>query len=363
MGLAVFILSLLVILIMSGKSFRLIYSGPNKLFFSLFILYSLIVSIVHRNTLGFLISICFFFFFLFFNYYQEKVCPDYLEVVLKITLYASFILFIYAFLEYFNVIGEWDYAFISPLFGGDHPERVQTTFYNPNYYALMLEFFILIGLYKINETDKSPKKTLYGAITLCNILAVYFTGNRSTPVVFVSSIVIFYFLLGKIKVALTVLFTLGPLFILLILTGNYPRVENLSWAFQDRFNIWETALQGIRDNLFFGQGPLTYRNIYMLYDGQQTYHAHNIILDTLLSHGIVGTSLLIYPFSWFFRLWWKMKKDEKLRGQFALHGSLITAVLIHGIVDLGILWFQTGFLFLLILLTVPNFMREQSSLS
>jgi len=167
--------------------------------------------------------------------------------------------------------------------------------------------------------------------------------------------------LGKIKIALTVLFTLGPSFILLILTGNYPRVENLSWALQDRFIIWETALQGIRDNFLFGQGPLTYRNVYTLYDGQQTYHAHNIILDTLLSHGIIGTSLLIYPFSWFFNLWWKLKKDEKLRGQFALHGSLMAAVIIHGMVDLGILWFQTGFLFLLILLTVPNLMREQSS--
>jgi len=193
MGLVLFILSLLFILVLSDKSFRLMKIGSNKLFFNLFILYSLVVSIVHMNTLGFWISICFFFFFLFFNYYQERVRPDYLEIVLKITLYISFILFIYAFLEHFNVIGEWDYTFISPLFGKEHPERVETTFFNPNYYALMLEFFILIGLYKINETDTPHKKSLYGVITLCNILAVYFTGNRSTPFVFVSSVAIFYF--------------------------------------------------------------------------------------------------------------------------------------------------------------------------
>lgn len=361
MGLGLFFLTLLFVLVRRDVTFRRLEMKPNNLFFSLFIVHSLAISLVHMNALGFWISICFIFYFLFFNYYQENVRPDYLEIVLKITLYISFLLFIYAFLEYFKVIGEWDYTFLSPIFGKEHQERVEVTFYNPNYYALMLEFFILIGLYKMHRKNKKYKKVFYGVITLCNILAVYFTGTRSTPVVFVSTVVIFFLLLGKIKTGLIVSVILGTLFVLLIMSGNYPRAENLEWALQDRFYIWETALKGIRDNLLFGQGPLTYRNIYELYGGKETYHAHNIILDTLLSYGIVGTSLLVYPFSWFLKLFWKIKDNENLRRQFALFGSLIAVVLIHGIVDLGIFWFQTSFIFLLIVLTAPNLMRKYST--
>jgi len=355
---ATFLVTTVFLLIKRDLKFSRLEMTPNKITFIFFIVYSLIISMIHMNTLGFWVSLAFIFYFLFFSYYQKNVRPDYLEIILSITLYISFFLFVYAVLEYFKVIGEWDYSFLSPIFEKNHQERVEVTFYNPNYYALMLEFFILIGLYKINRKNKKHQKILYGLITLCNLFAVYFTGTRSTPVVFVSTVIIFYLLLGKIKKGLIASGILGTLFVLLIISGNYPRAENLGWALRDRFYIWETALKGIRDNFFFGQGPLTYRNIYELYGGQETYHAHNIILDTLLSYGIIGTSLLIYPFSWFLKRLWKLKNNEKLRNQFALFGSLIAVVVIHGMVDLGIFWFQTSFLFLFIVLFVPNLLKS-----
>lgn len=359
-GLTFFFLSLFVMLAISKPSCQWMKVGSIKITFSIFIVFSLLVSLIHSNVLGILISIYYIFVYFFFNYYQEKVRPDYLDTILTITLWASFLLFFYSVLEHFQLIGEWDYSFILPNFGKEHPERVETTFFNPNYYALMLEFFILIGLYKIERADERSQKGIYLLITLCNVLAIYFTGNRSTPLVFVSTVVIFYFLLGKIKTAFIALFLLGSLFLALFFTENYPRMENLSWALKDRFLIWETALKGIRDNFLFGQGPLTYRNIYELYGGQETYHAHNIILDTLLSYGVLGTSLLLYPVTWFLKLLWKMKDNKKLRSQFALYGSLISAVVIHGMVDLGIFWFQTGIIFLLIMLTAPNLMRKKN---
>ncbi|MCP6347079.1 hypothetical protein NL431_28665, partial [Klebsiella pneumoniae] len=78
--------------------------------------------------------------------------PYYVEELLNIALIGSFIIFIFATFEYLNWVPEWDYSFISPEINRIHNGRAEATFANPNYYAMMLEFFFFIGLYKMMRT-------------------------------------------------------------------------------------------------------------------------------------------------------------------------------------------------------------------
>lgn len=357
-GLTVFLIFFVLLLSFEGIPNLFSDLSTSMRFLWAFALYSFVVSLLGRNSIGVLISIFFPLLLMFFKYYQENVRPPFLENILTITLYTSFFLAIYSGLEYMEVFAEWDYTFISSMMAIDHPGRVEATFFNPNYFATMLEFFVVIGLYKITKEKETRQRLIYTMITLGNIVVVFFTGSRTAPIIIISSLVIFFVMLGHKKIGAHLLILFGLIFLAMIATGNYPRMESVLWALEDRDMIWETAVKGIKDNFLLGQGPLTYLNIYDLYGGKETFHAHNLFLDALLSYGIVGCSLLLYPAIQSVKLMLEMSKHEQLRHQFALYCSLTAVVLIQGITDLGILWFQTSFLFLMITLTAPNLLKE-----
>lgn len=330
----------------------------STLFLWVFIFYSFMVSLLHKNNWGILITFVYFFILVFFNYYQEHVRVEFLEKIFKIALAASVILCAYSLLEYTEFVQEWDYTFFSRKFNMGHPNRVEATFFNPNYYAMMLEFFIIIGVYKAAKTKNWVYRIIYSFIILFNMIAVIFTGNRTAPFVVLVSIVVFYFILGYKKTSAAILLIAGVGLLVLVVTGNFPRIDSILIALDDRMKIWETAILGIKDNFIFGRGPLTYRHVYWIYDGYETFHAHSSYLNIFLSYGIVGTSLLVYPLWKYVGLVRKMKHYKSLRFFRALTWSLIAIVLVHGITDHSIFWFQTGLLFLMIMLVVPNALKK-----
>ncbi|OYW67938.1 MAG: hypothetical protein B7Z25_06885 [Aerococcus viridans] len=122
--------------------------------------------------------------------------------------------------------------------------------------------------------------------------------------------------------------------------------------------MWDIALKGLRDNFWFGQGPLTYLMIWQDYGEKYTQHAHNIILDTLLSYGVIGTTILAIPIVSLARNINQMRKYPILRRRLALICSFGSVVLLHGMFDLTIFWLQTAFLFLFIVLAANNMLKE-----
>lgn len=327
-------------------------------FLWVFTAYAFLVSVIFQNWIGAIISIGFVFVILFFNYYQQAVRPYFVEELFNITLIASFFVFIFAVLEHFNLIYEWDYTFISETMSKVHPDRVEGTFFNPNYYAMMLEFFVVIGLYKLMRTKKVRKKITYTLITLCNLLAIYFTGSRTSYVVVLLSLFVFFYVIGYKKMAMTTVIVLSSAGLVAFLAGWLPRMDNLLWAFEDRFYIWNTAGEAFKDNIWFGQGPMTYMNIYAEYGGKYTQHAHNILLDTLLSYGILGTLILAIPMGRYTLTLHHMRQHPSLRLRLALITSIISVVITHGITDVPIFWIQTGLLFLYIILPAKNMLQE-----
>lgn len=327
--------------------------------FWIFIAYSISISLVYQNWLGVLISFGFAIYLIFFKYYFDSIKPYFVEDLINISLIASFILFIFALLEHFQFIQEWDYTFISEAMGKQHADRVEATFFNPNYYAMMLEFFIIIGFYKLTRTKKLRKKLAFAFITLCNLSAIFFTGARTSFMVVVGSIVVFYYVYGYHKQALISLGIMILAVVGLMLTDLFPRMDTLSWALGDRIHIWQTALRAIRHNYLFGQGPLTYLQVWNEYPGgKSTIHSHSIYLDPILSYGIVGCSILFLPFYRLASMIHTMRRYPALRLRLALICSFISIVLLHGLLDLTIFWIQTSFLFLIIVLPIKNMIQE-----
>jgi O-antigen ligase len=324
----------------------------------IFIAYSAVISFVYQNWAGFGISIAYILIALYFNYYQQVIQPYFVEELLNIALIASFIIFIFATMEYLNWVPEWDYSFISPEINRVHNGRAEATFANPNYYAMMLEFFFFIALYKFMRTTKLRKKFVFLFIGFCNLFATIYTGTRTSLLVVIGTLFVFYYIMGYKKIAVGTFLTGTITVLIAIKSGLLPRFEDLGFAFEDRFVIWDIALKGLRDNFWFGQGPLTYLMIWQDYGEKYTQHAHNIILDTLLSYGVIGTGILAIPIASLARNINKMRQYPILRRRLALICSFGSVVLLHGMFDLTIFWLQTAFLFLFIVLASNNMLKE-----
>lgn len=347
------------IILASLGAFRRFDSRQNASpYLWVFVAYSILISIIYQNYVGIGISFAFILLIFYFYYYQTTIKPYYFEELLNIALISSFVVFIFAFLEHFNYIPEWDYTFISKAMGRMHRNRVEATFFNPNYYAMMLEFFIMIGFYKFFKTSKWRKRLAYTFITLCNLTTLFFTGSRTALLVVVAAVFVFLYVDGFKQTAIYSFLGACVLLTILYFLNLLPRMDDILYAFEDRFVIWDVAVKGLKDNIWFGQGPLTFMNIWQDYGEKYTQHAHNIVLDTLLSYGIIGSGLLTVAFYPFAKILNKMRQFPQLRRRLALICSFIAVVLVHGLTDLPIFWIQTAFLFLFIILSAKNMLHE-----
>lgn len=326
-----------------------------------FMAYSFIVSIYHQNYLGALVTLAFVLYLVYFSYYTEHVRPHIIENIMMVCLVASFFLFIYAVLESLHLVAEWDYSFIYSGIDKNHWYRSEAFFANPNYYAMMLEFFIVFALYKGRTSRNKWMKAFCLLSIVWNSVAIVLAANRTSPIVIVASIFVFYFICGYKKSAMSLVAAIAILLLFMNGQGLLPRMDNLSFATSDRMEIWTAAVKGIRDNWLTGQGPMTYMHVYMNYTDNFTQHAHNIFLDILLNYGLIGTLLLMQPLASYVKVIYEMKDYPALRNRLGLMCAMITVVIVHGLTDVTILWVQTAAFFLLIALTAPNMLKEEKA--
>lgn len=332
----------------------LLIKNKTSLFFSLFATYSLIISLFFHNVAGVAMSLFYFIAILYLSYYHEHAPPDLFDQIINVCMILSLSIFAYTLLEYFNIVPEWDYSFIHPDLNSNHSNRVEATFFNPNYYAMVLEFLIIMGLYKIATSNTPWHQSFYLFIVIANCLAVIFTGNRTAPVVVALAVFVFFYVIAFKRTAIFIALIIMTVMIIFILSGYYPRLEDLSWAINDRIDIWHTAWEGIKENFIFGRGPYTYTLVYDDYGGKFTYHAHNIYLDTLLNYGIVGGFILCLPIIRYCRWLFSMHQYPQMKEKAALYSSFVCIFLVHGLTDMSIYWFQTMAIFMPIMLLLPT---------
>lgn len=225
--------------------------------------------------------------------------------------------------------------------------RPVSTFFNANYYATIVEFVILIAMYRM--VTNAQNRRFYLAVIGCNLVGLYLSASISAVMALGCATMVFFFLKGKRRMTGMVAVA-GVLLVAssLVLPELFPRIAVIDQSWDQRMDIWGTAIKGIQHHPLFGGGAAAYRMACEEFFGYKTYHSHNLYLDTLLNFGFVGAAVIVVY------LWAQIKMVlVRLRSRVCgnmniLLASASAAVLVHGFTDVTIFWGQTGMLFLLI---------------
>lgn len=323
---------------------------PKSKYPLLFCVLTFSISLLYGNYLGALCSLGILAIFMFVIFYRSIITERLFELIVDASCIVSLFCFGWALLEYYSIIQSLDYEFFQLEIADDPFYRVNSTFFNANYYAMMVEFLVLMCVYKMMNA-KTLRRIIFYVITIgCNLLGLYLSGCRTAWVPFIITIPLM-FLLNNHKryfyasVAIIVVAGLS----VFIVPELFPRSDSLGLYLETRIDIWKVSFEAFRDAPFFGRGPLTYNHIYSIYGGPATQHAHNVFLDPFLSFGFVGVGLLVAYFWQNGKEVWHLYAQKLNMRLFSLIIVFIITVILHGLLDFTIFWVQTSQIFFLVL--------------
>mgnify|MGYP002974715939 FL=1 len=314
---------------------------------------SFVVSLFYQNYYGFVCSIGILVILSFVLYYRIHIDSRLFEYITNCIIVLSIFAALYGLIEYIGILNSYNIDQFEIMIFNRPQDRINSVFFNANYYAMMIEFFVCLTFYKIlkiKDIKLEWKKFIYYvAVIGLNLFVLLLTACRTAWPALAGGILIMLIVDKHHKTCACILALVIVACIYFLLNpSKFPRVDNIVAYFMTRAGIWEVAIQNIITHPLFGEGPMTYMHIYPLYHGHPTEHAHSIYLDPLLCFGIVGLlTIAPYIYSNIQRLYrlWKLKVDKTL---VALIVSFTVMIFIHGILDYTIFFVQTGFLYLLI---------------
>lgn len=326
---------------------------PKSRFIIYFSLLSAIVSLFYQNYYGFVCSIGILVILSFVLYYRIHIDSRLFEYITNCIIVLSIFAALYGLIEYIGILNSYNIDQFEIMIFNRPQDRINSVFFNANYYAMMIEFFVCLTFYKIlkiKDIKLEWKKFIYYvAVIGLNLFVLLLTACRTAWPALAGGILIMLIVDKHHKTCACILALVIVACIYFLLNpSKFPRVDNIVTYFMTRAGIWEVAIQNIITHPLFGEGPMTYMHIYPLYHGHPTEHAHSIYLDPLLCFGIVGLlTIAPYIYSNIQRLYrlWKLKVDKTL---VTLIVSFTVMIFIHGILDYTIFFVQTGFLYLLI---------------
>lgn len=226
--------------------------------------------------------------------------------------------------------------------------RPMSLFHNANCYGMMIEFVIIIAIYRIFTNAKQKK--FYFAVVAANLFGLYLCASISSLVALSAAALVFLMMKGKYRLAgglvlAGVLFFALGLFVPDLLPRDVPGIDK---TMVQRLDIWITSLKGIREHPLFGTGAMSYQMIYERFAGYKTYHSHNLLLDTLLNYGFVGLGAFGAYIILQLKLLGMRFRNHICSNMNILMAVMFVAVLVHGLTDVTIAWIQTGLLFLMV---------------
>lgn len=320
----------------------------------LFLSYSTVISILAQNWMGLVASVGMFLFTIFFLHYQSILSHKFFRLILQFVLFGSVLSAAFASLEHFQIVKKFNYAFLSPNMQVWHQNRAEVTFFNPNYYGTICCFCIMIAFYLFTTTKLNWLKVFCVIAVFVNLFGLNFTQNRTAFPAIIAGAIIYLFTTIKNWKAFWLsigVFAIGLSFLFSSDLG--VRMGTLDSSMEERISIWDAGMALFKQNPFWGEGPLTYMHSYPRIHAPYHEHAHSLYIDTILSYGIVGTILLVLSSVAPVRLMMDMSQESGKRPIIGLYLSFLTVVAVHGIFDLALFWIQSGFIFLLVMCSIP----------
>lgn len=341
-------------LIFTGDMKSILQKMGEHLMLLLFLGYSTVISILAQNWMGLVASVGIFLFTVFFLHYQSILSHKFFRLILQLVLFGSVLSAAFASLEHFQIVKKFNYAFLSPNMQVWHQNRAEVTFFNPNYYGIICCFCIMIAFYLFTTTKLNWLKVFCVIAGFVNLFGLNFTQNRTAFPAIIAGAIIYLFTTIKNWKAFWLsigVFAIGLSFLFSSDLG--VRMGTLDSSMEERISIWDAGMALFKQNPFWGEGPLTYMHSYPRIHAPYHEHAHSLYIDTILSYGIVGTILLVLSSVAPVRLMMDMSQESGKRPIIGLYLSFLTVVAVHGIFDLALFWIQSGFIFLLVMCSVP----------
>lgn len=341
-------------LILTGDMKSILQKMGEHPMLLLFLGYSTVISILAQNWMGLVASVGMFLFTVFFLHYQSILSHKFFRLILQLVLFGSVLSAAFASLEHFQIVKKFNYAFLSPNMQVWHQNRAEVTFFNPNYYGIICCFCIMIAFYLFTTTKLNWLKVFCVIAGFVNLFGLNFTQNRTAFPAIIAGAIIYLFTTIKNWKAFWLsigVFAIGLSFLFSSDLG--VRMGTLDSSMEERISIWDAGMALFKQNPFWGEGPLTYMHSYPRIHAPYHEHAHSLYIDTILSYGIVGTILLVLSSVAPVRLMMDMSQESGKRPIIGLYLSFLTVVAVHGIFDLALFWIQSGFIFLLVMCSIP----------
>lgn len=341
-------------LFVSKKAINTLKETPKIKFLYLFVLISLSISLIHKNILGALATVAIFIAIVLMVYYRKYVNQSTFEFIIDMLIVLSILWAIYGIYEQFQIYHRLGVDHFTFKVYARRENRLNSVFYNANYYAMMIEFIAVCIVYKFFTVKNDLKRSIfYVVVGFLNLFMLYMTGCRAGYVAIAGAICLFLIFNRNYKLCLLIaLGCLGIVGFFVLNPSKFPRIEYLISNLDVRMKIWNCAIQGIIASPLLGQGPFTYMMVLDKYNGHLTQHAHSVYLDPLLSFGIIGLALLVPYVSDNCKRLYKVKEHYSY---IALVMGFIGVLLIHGILDYTIFWVHTGLFFLFVLSSFEMF--------
>lgn len=341
-------LGLVIYLITTNKLsiiFQKIKSGYYLVIFSLL---SMIISIISKNINGLAISIGMLFLFLIILYYRCIVDKNLFYLIIKISTVMSFYNATIGIVQYFHILDKYNYVFLE--IGEKANQRITSSFSNANFYATMIEFVILIAVYKLLvDRERQSSKIYYFVVIVVNIFMLYLTGCRTAWIGIVIAVPMMFIFKKKYKVGIillaveivTIVYSLGFMI--------FPRVDTITHDFGIRFSMWKIAAEQFIKQPLFGLGPHGYEIISSGFRKSiRAVHAHSMYFDALISFGIVP---LLF-FGMYVLDYIKLYTKSSHKNEYSFIIGILAAIAFHGIFDFTILDIQVGLFFFILISSI-----------
>ncbi len=304
------------------------------------------IAVLYGNYFGALVALLLFLIFALVFYLRSGMTRQLFHRLLDLACCGSLICFVVAVIQK------------AVHFSSNPGYRPVSTFLNANYYGMILEFIVLIALYRLSQ--KTGRRKFYAAVILVNLLGLYLTASMSSFLALACACLVFLLLKGKMKTSFLLMgAAAAALLLATVFPEVFPRIDMIDHTTGQRLDIWSTALKGLEEHPILGQGPMTYLHICDRLGGYYTFHSHNLYLDTLLNYGVIGSLVIFFCAISQMRIIISRLKRNICTSMNLLILAALTAVLVHGLTDVTIFSPQTGLLFLLLCTSMGIQAREK----
>lgn len=314
----------------------------------IFCIYAIIIASYHHNSLGVIVPIAFLAFGSYFTMYNMLMTPSLYERLMKVLSISSSVASGVAIFSYIHFVRANGYNLMYILVEENTRFRAESFLFNANYFGLYLILCSLVTFYWMIKTQSKKIKVLCIVILMLQGISLLLTASRMVVLALVVALFVYFWLYRpKYGVMILLVGTLGLCF-LIINPHFFPRFSSLMEGFADRIAIWKNGGEIFKSYPLTGRGAMAYLKYYYLYTDKADMHAHQLLIDTLANYGIIGLMLLVVMVRpWIFKVA-QVRYLTHFQHEWRLVIAACVAVLVHGLVDVSIIWVQTGYVFLAI---------------